>query len=149
MKKHKWIADVVCTLILGCMATMVIITAVLLYPEIKAPLNTHYNIWSSAMEEIIKFLICLYTISKVKKFTYQILPLVGIGFGLTEQMVRLFCSGCFPLAPFSAHVVMALTMTYFLSKASKKHKFVYYSLALIVPVFLHMMYNIIIITIYS
>lgn len=133
---------------LGCLIVLGIILTAIIFPNIKSTLNSNYTTWSSALEETLKFVICLYTIHKVKRFTYQILPFVGLGFGIAEQSIRLWCSNCFPWQPLTAHIIMALIMTYLLSKAIKqKHEFVYYSLALIIPIFIHIIYNIIIITI--
>lgn len=150
MKKQSKIADIIITILLGYLTTMIIVDFARICPSIHAPLNWNFAILSSMTEEILKYITCLYILYKIsRKYVYILLPLVGISFGLTEQTIRLIYRGYFPWQPLAIHTAMALTMSLFLYKASKKHKFVYYTLALVVPMFIHIMYNIIIITIYS
>lgn len=150
LKKYAWIAQIITTFILGILIVNTLILAYWYIPGFTDSTKHEFHVWASIIEEILKYGICLYVIYfdlKKNKYKYLILPLIGTGFGVGEQLSRLLFYNRFPYQPLCGHIFMALVMSYFFWRASKHDKFLNYSLALIIPMFIHIIYNITVVTI--
>ena len=105
---------------------------------------------TSAIEEVLKFSAVLVLIPLIRIKPAQI-PFLGIGFGLMEGIIHIIEGAPMPtsyhLKPFFAHIVFGLVMALFswLAQRTEKRlgKSLYYGLALIIPVILHLLYNLI------
>jgi len=105
---------------------------------------TSYGPW---LEEILKFVIVLILIYFVNLESFAI-PFLGLGFGFIERVNHPDMYGMFiTVIPVIAHVLFGIAMAYFIYLARKNKyllKDIWYALALIIPIFLHLTYNIII-----
>ena len=103
---------------------------------------TSYGPW---LEEGLKFIVVLALI-RFAYLTPLTIPFVGIGFGLSESASYFINRGIGSITPFLAHVVFGFVMAFFfyLVKNPKcsSLRSILYALALLVPVWLHMLYNI-------
>ena len=138
--------------VVGALAALSLFTAGLFFNqyEIFKPAYDflHSAVRASVVEEIIKYSAVLVLIPLIRIKPVNI-PFIGIGFGFTEAIVRLIEEGNARIKPFWAHIVFGLTMALFFYLASKATrpilKYLYYSFALIFPVALHLLYNLVII----
>ena len=115
---------------------------------------TNYNLFFTAttyapwVEEILKFVIILFLIRSIRIRPYMILFL-STGFGLMERVMQLDMYGeWMTLIPVFAHILFGIVMAYFLSlyysaKDTNRSSIrsLWFSLALILPILLHLLYN--------
>ena len=103
---------------------------------------TSYGPW---LEEGLKFIVVLVLI-RLAYLTPLTIPFVGIGFGLLESINYFINRGVGSIVPFLAHVVFGFAMAFFFYLA-KNQKYsslrsIWYALALLIPVYFHLLYNI-------
>ena len=105
---------------------------------------TSYGPW---LEEGLKFIVVLLLI-RLAYLTPLTIPFVGIGFGLSESVSYFVNRGIGSITPFLAHVVFGFIMAFFfyLAKNPKLSSFrsIWYAFALLIPVYFHLLYNIVI-----
>jgi RsiW-degrading membrane proteinase PrsW (M82 family) len=101
-----------------------------------------YGPW---LEEGLKFVVVLFLISLIDLKTLTI-PFVGLGFGIIESINYARFHSIFSITPILAHVVFGFVMAYFFYLARNKKQLslrsIWYALALLIPVYLHLLYNI-------
>lgn len=106
--------------------------------------STSYGPW---VEEGLKFLSVLLLIRLIY-LKPIIIPFIGAGFGLMEAITRFSDRGMPSMLLFCVHFILGLVMAFFFYLAvNPKYsslRSVWYSLALLIPVYLHLIYNIII-----
>ncbi len=77
------------------------------------------------------------------------IPFIGIGFGVGEGISRYIRNGYISILAFWVHVVLGLIMAYFFYLAMNSKRLslqiTWYALALLIPVYLHFIYNMIVI----
>jgi hypothetical protein len=104
--------------------------------------STSYGPW---LEEGLKFGVVLLLIRLIN-ITPPIIPFIGIGFGLMEGINHFMARGTVNIIPFWVHIILGLVMAYFFYLAKKPKYFsfrsIWYSFALLIPVYLHLIYNI-------
>ncbi|HBA45620.1 hypothetical protein A2W67_00880 [Candidatus Nomurabacteria bacterium RIFCSPLOWO2_02_40_28] len=103
-----------------------------------------YGPW---LEEGLKFGTALLLI-RIAYLTPSTIPFVSIGFGFMEGIYHLMAYGKASIVPFWVHVILGLVMAYFFYLATNpkylSFKSIWYSFALLIPVYLHLLYNIIV-----
>ena len=104
--------------------------------------TTSYGPW---IEEGLKFGTVLLLIRLVYLKPIMI-PFIGIGFGLMEGISHFINRGIVSIIPFWVHIILGLVMAFFFYLAvNPKYsslRSVWYSFALLIPVYLHLLYNI-------
>lgn len=103
---------------------------------------TSYSPW---LEEGLKFGVVLFLI-RIAYLTPFAIPFVGIGFGFMEGIYHLMAYGKTSVIPFWVHIILGLVMAFFFYLA-KNQKYsslrsIWYALALLIPVYFHLFYNI-------
>lgn len=97
------------------------------------------------IEEILKFGGVLFLIN-IAYITPLTIPFIGVGFGFMEGIYHIMVYERVSILAFWVHIILGLIMTYFFYLAKKqKHsnlRSVLYALALLIPAYLHILYNI-------
>jgi len=130
-------------LISGIILVCFYILILFLFPSIRFISN---GITSGPfIEEILKFITILFLIIFFKYRSLSIcIPFIGIGWGLVEGIAYYNKLGGRSFILILIHFIFALVMAFFLNKAINKTsriKYLYYSLALIIPSLIHLGYN--------
>jgi len=102
-------------------------------PEIKSLLIS-VIIYGAFLEEILKFLVVLLLIKKYKLPVYSVI-LVGLTFGIGEQIIHIYNGNSILLASFFMHLGSGVASWWYFSKKQIRN-------ALIAPVVVHGVYNI-------
>jgi hypothetical protein len=99
-------------------------------------------IYTSVAEEITKYTIILLLLF-VFRFQIFSLVFVGMGFGFAEAVNRIYSHHILSLLPFVSHIIFGVVMILiiYFSQQTKGRNRILYSLALILPSFLHTFYN--------
>ena len=105
---------------------------------------TSYGPW---LEEGLKFITVLILI-RIAFLTETTIPFIGMGFGFMEQLA-FFINNNFSdrrIIVLWVHIILGLVMAYFfhlvLNHKSSSLRSVWCALALLIPVYLHLLYNI-------
>lgn len=143
--KTLLILQSVVALFWGAFIVSILVGLALTFPTFKEVFsNTSY---SAILEEVLKYAVVLFLISQIRLKPGSV-PFIGIGFGLLEALARLQSPGYAYIKPFWAHIVFGLVMALFVYLASKTERpfvrFLYYGFALVVPVSLHILYNLVV-----
>lgn len=106
----------------------------------------HSSVTAAIAEKVLKYSAVLVLILLIR-IKPEFISFIGVGFGFAEATIRLIENINISIKPFWAHIVFGLTMALFFYWASKStkpvEKFVYYGFALIVPVVMHLFYNLV------
>jgi hypothetical protein len=101
-----------------------------------------YGPW---IEEGVKFLMAILML-RIAYIKPIMIPFIGISFGLLEAINRYVNDRLVSVIPFWMHIIVGLVMTYFLYLTTHKKQYslrsVWYSLAFLIPVCIHHVYNI-------
>ncbi len=122
---------------------------IILFSSIFPNLHFLYNSTSYApwIEEGLKFLVIL-LLMRIAYITPFAIPFVGIGFGFMEGFFHIMTYGRFSLIPFWTHIILGFVMAlfFYLAKNLKYSSFksIWFTLALLIPVYLHLIYNIVV-----
>lgn len=124
----------------GAFLASALVVLAILFPV----LSSIKSVYLGASEEILKFGMIIFLI-----YLVQIKPkpmaFIGIGFGLTEGIAYASSIGYTEIDPLWMHIIVGLVMAFFFHLAFKTRvpfsRGLYYGLALIIPMFLHIFYN--------
>lgn len=102
-------------------------------------------LFSSLLEEFLKFTLALFLIKHTLIRIWGVV-FIGLGFGIAELVFRIiFKTGdIFSIFPFLVHIILAVFMTFFLHIANNSKifwKYLWYTLAFIIPATFHLLYN--------
>lgn len=142
-KKHLSFLQAIASFSAGVVSLYVIVMLFHLFPNLKLFFSgISYGPW---LEEGFKFIAVLLMIRFIY-LTPIMIPFVGLGFGLTERVYHLMNDGVANILPFWIHIILGFIMMYFFYLVSnKKYSYLrgaWYALALLIPVYLHLLYNI-------
>jgi hypothetical protein len=130
----------------GTFLTSALVVFFTFFPLSKLPFWR--PLWGGLLEEGIKWAAALWLIRKMDFKPISILS-IGAGFAVSEAFVRFLSTSRLPWQPVVAHMVFAFVMAtfFFFYKKEKKpaFKFIHMSAAVIVPVWIHLFYNVILI----
>lgn len=128
---------------LGALAvSLIIVIAPLLPFKDFTNYGTSYGPW---LEEGLKYIIVLALFATIP-FNIKAIPFIGVGFATVEAIRHIELIGYGSPRAFLAHLVFGLVMAFLFYLATKAKttnlRGVLYALALLIPVALHLTYNI-------
>ena len=130
----------------GALLVSIIVISTQSLPAIRFLFEAHT--FGPMSEEILKFATSYALISYIN-FNLSPLPLLGTGFGILEAVRHAQVYRGVGGWAIATHIVLGIVMTFLLYKAvnekSRPMKITLYVLALVVPILLHLFYNIIIV----
>lgn len=126
----------------GALALNIIVLLFSTFPDTHSFFSsTSYGPW---LEESLKFAFVVLLVRVAYLHAYAI-PFIGIGFGFAEGISHMLAFNQISAKPFFVHIALAMVMAYFFYLARKAKnqdlRGIFYSLALLVPVALHLLYN--------
>ena len=144
-KKHLLFLQTIASFCAGGGLLCLIILFFYFFPNFISSYGaTSYAPW---LEEGLKFGVVLFLI-RIAYLTPSTIPFVSISFGLMEGVYHLMAYGRVSIIPFWVHIILGLVMAYFFYLATNpkylSFRSIWYSFALLVPVYLHLLYNIVV-----
>ncbi len=142
--KKRFITESAVSFLLGINLVVLLLLVSVVFPDIKK--YAYPSLYFSMVEELVKYTLAIFLVFQLRFLLFTI-PFIGIGFGFAEALSRLYYYKLqASLIAFNFHIVLGLTMTalFYYGYKSKNFRNIYYALALLIPLYLHVFYNLLV-----